>query len=62
MGGLNPHLGGLPESTTQMASPSVELFFAGLTTVTDRPHYSVVTINRVYVHNTAMQLNIIFMR
>jgi len=56
-GDLNPHLIhgslGLPESSTQTASPSVQPFLQGLRLwQTDRPS---VTISRIYVCSTAMR-------
>ena len=61
-----PHLIGLhaslrpPESKSQTASRLVQPFFAGLTTVTDRPtdrETRSVTIGRIYILSTAMRPN-----
>ena len=59
MGGSGRHLihgsSSPPETITQMASRSVQPFFAGLTTVTDRQtDYATwsVTIGRIYVRRT----------
>jgi len=49
---------GTPKSSTQTVSRSFQLFFAGLTTVTDRPtHHATwsVTKGRLYICSTAMQ-------
>ena len=49
---------GPPESTTQTANRSVQSFFAGLTTVTDRPTDHATrstTIDRIFVRRTAMR-------
>jgi len=60
MGDLDPRLIhgflGPPESSTQMASRSVQPFFAELTIVTDHATRS-VTIGRIYVRSTAMRPN-----
>ena len=51
---------GPPESTTETSNRSVQSFFAGLTTLTDRPTDHAtrpVTIGRIYVHSTAMRPN-----
>ena len=64
MTGSGPHLihgsMGLPESSTQTASRSVQPFFAGLTSATDRPTDNatrLVTIDRIYVRSIAMRPN-----
>jgi len=62
MGDLDPHLihgsPGPPKSSTQTAVRSVQPFFAGLTSVTDRPtdHATqLVRIGRIYIRSTAVR-------